>query len=59
LGASLGRGIAAAAEEWDADLIVMGSRRLSDLRSLLLGSTAHAVMHISDRPVLISEGGAR
>jgi nucleotide-binding universal stress UspA family protein len=59
VGASVGRGIAAAAEEWDADLIVMGSRRLSELRSPLLGSTAHTVMHVSDRPVLISERGAR
>jgi nucleotide-binding universal stress UspA family protein len=41
------------AEEVDADVIVMGSRGRSDLAGLLLGSTAHKVIHLSDRPVLV------
>lgn len=34
-------------------VIVMGSRGRSDLTGLLLGSTAHKVIHLTDRPVLI------
>ena len=36
-----------------ADVIVMGSRGRSDLAGLILGSTAHKVIHFADRPVLI------
>ena len=39
--------------EHDADLIVMGSRGRSDLAGFILGSTAHKVIHLTDRPVLI------
>ncbi len=39
--------------EHDADVIVMGSRGRSDLVGLMLGSTAHKVIHLTDRPVLI------
>jgi nucleotide-binding universal stress UspA family protein len=37
----------------DADVIVMGSRGRSDLAGFILGSTAHKVIHLTDRPVLI------
>lgn len=47
--------IANAADRFDADLIVMGSRRLTDLGGLLLGSTAHGVMRRTHRPVLLAE----
>jgi nucleotide-binding universal stress UspA family protein len=43
-----------AAKEHDAGLIVMGSRGRSDLTALLLGTVAHKVLHLSDRPVLIA-----
>jgi nucleotide-binding universal stress UspA family protein len=41
------------AHEHGADIIIMGSRGRSDLAGLVLGSTAHKVIHLSDRPVLI------
>ncbi len=41
------------AKEVDADVIVMGSRGRGDIGGLLLGSTAHKVIHLSDRPVLV------
>jgi nucleotide-binding universal stress UspA family protein len=47
------REIVAAAHAHDAGLIVMGSRGRSDLVGLVLGSTAHKVIHLSDRPVLV------
>jgi nucleotide-binding universal stress UspA family protein len=37
----------------DVNLIVMGSRGRGDLVGLVLGSTAHKVIHLADRPVLV------
>jgi nucleotide-binding universal stress UspA family protein len=37
----------------DVNLIVMGSRGRGDLAGLVLGSTAHKVIHLADRPVLV------
>jgi nucleotide-binding universal stress UspA family protein len=34
-------------------VIVMGSRGHGDLAGLLVGSTAHKVIHLADRPVLV------
>jgi len=45
--------ILAAAAEIDADAIVMGTRGLSGVKSFLLGSVSHAVVHHADRPVLV------
>jgi nucleotide-binding universal stress UspA family protein len=41
------------AAESDSDLIVMGSRGLGDLAGLLVGSTAHKVLHMAKSPVLV------
>jgi nucleotide-binding universal stress UspA family protein len=41
------------AESNDIDVIVMGSRGRGDLAGLLLGSTAHKVIHLARRPVLV------
>jgi nucleotide-binding universal stress UspA family protein len=41
------------AKKHDAGVIVMGSRGRGDLAGLVLGSTAHKVIHLTDRPVLV------
>jgi nucleotide-binding universal stress UspA family protein len=47
------REILADAKEHDADVIIMGSRGRGDLAGAVLGSTAHKVIHLTDRPVLV------
>jgi nucleotide-binding universal stress UspA family protein len=41
------------ARDHAADVIILGSRGRGDLTALLLGSVAHKVVHLADRPVLI------
>lgn len=40
------------AESLDVDLIVMGSRGLSNLKGLVVGSVSHKVSHIAPCPVI-------
>jgi nucleotide-binding universal stress UspA family protein len=47
------------ADEWDADLIVMGSRGLGAVTGFMLGSVSTAVVHAARCPVLIVKGGIR
>ena len=47
------REIVGEARDFGAAVIVMGSRGHSDLAGLVLGSTAHKVIHLADRPVLV------
>jgi nucleotide-binding universal stress UspA family protein len=48
-----GREIIEDAKAVNADAIIMGSRGRGDLAGLILGSTAHKVIHLADRPVLV------
>jgi nucleotide-binding universal stress UspA family protein len=43
----------AEAKDFAAGVIVMGSRGRGDLAGLVLGSTAHKVIHLADLPVLV------
>ena len=40
----------------DARAIVVGTRGESPLRGALIGSTAHKLLHLADRPVLVVPG---
>lgn len=46
-------GIVRAAQEYKADLIIMGSRGLGQIGGLVLGSVSERVLHAARRPVLI------
>jgi len=45
--------ILAVADDIDADVIVLGTRGLGNVKSLILGSVSKAVVHHADRPVLV------
>lgn len=45
--------IAIFAKEKHCDQIIMGTRGLSDIAGLILGSISHKVLHLSDVPVLL------
>jgi nucleotide-binding universal stress UspA family protein len=45
--------ILAVAGDLGADVIVLGTRGLGSVKSVILGSVSHAVLHHADRPVLI------
>ena len=48
--------IAAEAESWPADLIVIGSHGRRGMRRLILGSVAEGVARISSKPLLLIRG---
>jgi nucleotide-binding universal stress UspA family protein len=50
--------ILAVADELDADAIVVGTRGLTGLRSMLLGSVSHAVLHHANRSVIVVPSAA-
>jgi nucleotide-binding universal stress UspA family protein len=45
--------ILAVARALDAQVVVLGTRGLGSVKSLMLGSVSHAVLHHADRPVLV------
>lgn len=47
--------IADAAASWKADVIVIGSSRIGDLGSMLLGSVTHSLIRATERPILVAE----
>jgi nucleotide-binding universal stress UspA family protein len=47
------RALVALAVERDARVIVVGTHGESPIKGALLGSTAHKLLHLSDRPVLV------
>jgi nucleotide-binding universal stress UspA family protein len=47
------RELLAAADEYNADIIVTGARGHGEVGALLVGSTAQALAHHSKRPLLI------
>jgi nucleotide-binding universal stress UspA family protein len=49
------RVVAEAAAEWKADVIVIGSSRMSDLPGLLFGSVTHDLLRATKTPVLVAE----
>lgn len=58
LGARLGEAVAAAAGEWSADLIVVGTHGRSGPSRLLLGSGAEQIIRLAPVPVLVMRGEA-
>jgi nucleotide-binding universal stress UspA family protein len=49
----VGDRLATLADEIDADLIVVGTRGRSSLGSLMIGSVAQRLLHLTRRPVLV------
>jgi nucleotide-binding universal stress UspA family protein len=52
-GDSVANTILAAADRLDADVIVVGTRGLTGIRSMLLGSVSHALLQHADRSVVV------
>ena len=50
---SVAETVLAQADDLGASVIVMGTRGLTGLKSLLLGSVSHGVLQRADRPVLV------
>ncbi len=46
-------GLVALADQHDARMIVVGSYGEAPLKGALIGSTAHKLLHLSERPVLV------
>ena len=51
-------GLVDLADETDAQMIVVGSYGEPPLKGALIGSTAHKLLHLSERPVLVVRAAA-
>ncbi|MGH8567674.1 MAG: universal stress protein, partial [Gammaproteobacteria bacterium] len=51
--------IVRAADDWDADLVVLGARGLGRVRGLLLGTVSLTVARHCPRPVLVVKGATK
>jgi nucleotide-binding universal stress UspA family protein len=51
--ATVAETILSVADEQDAEAIVLGTRGLTGIKSLFLGSVSHAVLQHADRPVIV------
>lgn len=58
-GGAVARELVGVADDWNADLIVLGSRRPSRLDGLFMGSVAHQVIHLTRRAVLLAQRAVR
>ena len=54
-GRPVAEAVAETAETWNADMIVIGSSRMSEIGSLVFGSVSHRLLSATGRPVLIAE----
>jgi nucleotide-binding universal stress UspA family protein len=52
---SVAQVVADAAAAWQADVIVIGSSRMSDVAGVLFGSVTHDLLRATERPVLVAE----
>jgi len=52
-GATIAETILSEADDVGAEVIVLGTRGLTGVKSLLLGSVSHAVLQHADRPVMV------
>jgi hypothetical protein len=52
-GAAIDRAVLGVAEECDAEVVVLGTRGLSGVKSMMLGSISQADVHHADGPALI------
>ena len=50
---TISRAVVAAAEEQDATVVVLGTRGRGGVKSVLLGSVSHGVVHHCRRPLLV------
>jgi nucleotide-binding universal stress UspA family protein len=46
-------GLVELADQVDAQMIVVGSHGEAPLKGAIIGSTAHKLLHLSERPVLV------
>lgn len=56
LGQRITEAIAAEADQWPADLVVLGTHGRSGFSRLLLGSVAEGVIRVATKPVLLIRG---